>query len=119
MSPVTVEACIALSIVFVAAEIIRRRQGQPGLTERAPWVVAFTFGLLHGMGFAGALNKVGLPAQAIPLALLFFNVGAEIGQLAFIAVVVVPQPPCFARSAAYLLQYHPRAKRRKLGRQLS
>ena len=85
-----VEACIALSIVFVAAEIIRGRQGQPGLTERAPWVVAFTFGLLHGLGFAGALNEVGLPAQAIPLALLFFNVGVEIGQLAFIALVVGP-----------------------------
>ena len=85
-----VEACIALSIVFVAAEIIRGRQGQPGLTERAPWVVAFTFGLLHGLGFAGALGEVGLPQQAIPLALLFFNVGVEIGQLVFIAVVLGP-----------------------------
>ena len=83
-----VEACIALSIVFVAAEIIRGRQGQPGLTERAPWVVAFTFGLLHGLGFAGALSEVGLPQHAIPLALLFFNVGVELGQLAFIAVVL-------------------------------
>ena len=85
-----VEACIALSIVFVAAEIIRGRHGKPGFTERAPWVVAFTFGLLHGLGFAGALNEVGLPAQAIPLALLFFNVGVEIGQLAFIALVLGP-----------------------------
>ncbi len=83
-----VEAIIALSIVFVAAEIIRSRQGNPGLTERAPWVVAFTFGLLHGLGFAGALSEVGLPQQAIPLALLFFNVGVELGQLAFIAVVL-------------------------------
>jgi hypothetical protein len=83
-----VEACIALSIVFVAAEIVRSRQGQPGLTERAPWLVAFTFGLLHGLGFAGALSDVGLPQHAIPLALLFFNVGVELGQLAFIAVVL-------------------------------
>ncbi|MFH0342319.1 MAG: HupE/UreJ family protein [Chromatiales bacterium] len=83
-----VEACIALSIVFVAAEIIRSRDGKSGLTERAPWVVAFTFGLLHGLGFAGALSEVGLPQQAIPLALLFFNVGVELGQLVFIAVVL-------------------------------
>ncbi|HXJ59240.1 MAG TPA: HupE/UreJ family protein [Verrucomicrobiae bacterium] len=83
-----VEACIALSIVFVAAEIIRSRQGKPVLTERAPWVVAFTFGLLHGLGFAGALSDVGLPQHAIPLALLFFNIGVELGQLAFIAAVL-------------------------------
>ena len=83
-----VEACIALSIVFVAAEIIRGRQGKPGLAERAPWVVAFIFGLLHGLGFAGALSEVGLPQHAIPLALLFFNIGVELGQLAFIAVVL-------------------------------
>jgi hypothetical protein len=84
-----VEACIALSIVFVAAEIVHARQGKPGLTARAPWVVAFTFGLLHGLGFAGALSEVGLPPQAITLALLFFNVGVELGQLVFIALVVV------------------------------
>lgn len=83
-----VEACIALSIVFVAAEIIRGHQGKPGLTERAPWLIAFTFGLLHGLGFASALNAVGLPQHAIPLALLFFNVGVELGQLAFIGVVL-------------------------------
>jgi hydrogenase/urease accessory protein HupE len=84
-----VEACIALSIVFVAAEIIRSRAGRPGLTERAPWLIAFTFGLLHGLGFAGALSDVGLPQQAVPLALLFFNVGVELGQLAFVAAVLV------------------------------
>jgi len=83
-----VEACIALSIVFVAAEIIRSRQGSPGFTERAPWIVAFTFGLLHGLGFAGALSDVGLPQHAIPLALLFFNIGVELGQLFFIAFVL-------------------------------
>jgi hydrogenase/urease accessory protein HupE len=80
-----VEAAIALSIVFVAAEIVHSRHGNAGLTERFPWVVAFTFGLLHGFGFAGALNEVGLPQSAIPVALLFFNVGVEIGQLLFVA----------------------------------
>lgn len=83
-----VEAVIALSIVFVACEIVHRRQGRSGLTERWPWVVAFTFGLLHGFGFAGSLHEVGLPHNAIPLALLFFNAGVEIGQLLFIASVM-------------------------------
>jgi len=83
--PAPVEAVIALSIVFVAAEIVHSRQGRPGLTERAPWVVAFTFGLLHGFGFAGALSQIGLPQHDIPLALLCFNVGVEVGQLLFIA----------------------------------
>ena len=82
-----VEAAIALSIVFVAAEVIHSRQGNAGLTERFPWVVAFTFGLLHGFGFASALSEVGLPQAAIPVALFFFNVGVEIGQLLFIASV--------------------------------
>jgi hydrogenase/urease accessory protein HupE len=84
-----IEAAIALSIVFVAAEVIHSRQGKVGLTERFPWVVAFTFGLLHGFGFAGALSEVGLPQVAIPVALLFFNVGVELGQLLFIASVFV------------------------------
>lgn len=83
-----VEATIALSIAFVAAEIVHARQGRISLTERQPWLVAFAFGLLHGLGFAGALSDVGLPAQAIPVALLFFNVGVEIGQLAFIAAAL-------------------------------
>jgi hydrogenase/urease accessory protein HupE len=83
-----VEAVIALSIVFVAAEIVRTHRGRIGITERAPWVVAFVFGLLHGFGFAGALSEVGLPENHIPLALLFFNVGVEAGQLAFIAGVL-------------------------------
>jgi hypothetical protein len=83
-----VEAVIALSIMFVACEIIHQRQGQSGLTERWPWVVAFAFGLLHGFGFAGALSEVGLPQNHIPAALFFFNVGVEIGQLAFITVVL-------------------------------
>jgi len=83
-----VEATIALSIVFVASEIVRLRQGREGLAARKPWVIAFAFGLLHGLGFAGALAEVGLPQNAIPLALLFFNVGVEIGQLIFIVVVL-------------------------------
>ena len=83
-----VEATIALSIVFVACEIVHRRQGRSGLTEAWPWVIAFSFGLLHGLGFASALREVGLPQNAIPLALLFFNVGVELGQLLFISVVM-------------------------------
>ncbi len=82
-----VEAAIALSIAFAAAEIIHSRRGKPGLTEQYPWIVAFTFGLLHGFGFAGALTEIGLPQKSIPIALLFFNVGVEIGQLLFIACV--------------------------------
>lgn len=84
-----VEAVIALSIVFVASEIVHASQGRPGLTQRRPWIVAFIFGLLHGFGFAGALNEIGLPDQSIPLALLLFNVGVELGQLGFIGVVLL------------------------------
>jgi len=84
-----IEASIALSIMFVASEILHSRKGRPGLTERYPWVIAFVFGLLHGFGFAGALAQIGLPQASIPIALLFFNVGVEIGQLFFIACVFV------------------------------
>ena len=84
-----VEASIALSIVFVASEIIRAREGGDSLTRRYPWAVAFAFGLLHGFGFAGALAEAGLPESSIATALLFFNVGVEIGQLMFVAVVIV------------------------------
>ena len=84
-----VEAIIALSIVFVASEIIRSGQDNPGLTARWPWIVAFTFGLLHGFGFAGALSEVGLPQQSIPMALLTFNVGVEAGQLMFVAAAIL------------------------------
>jgi hypothetical protein len=105
-----VEATIALSILVLATELARRGSvgaasgrdsrpdeesrpeapptGESSLTSRFPWLVAFAFGLLHGFGFAGALSEIGLPTQAIPLALLFFNVGVEVGQLAFIGVVL-------------------------------
>jgi hydrogenase/urease accessory protein HupE len=83
-----VEAVIALSIVFVAAEILHARQGRAGVAARMPWIVAFAFGLLHGFGFAGALSEVGLPEGQIPVSLLFFNLGVEVGQLLFIAVVL-------------------------------
>ena len=84
-----VEATIALSIVFLAVEIMRGQQGMPTLTSKKPWLVAFTFGLLHGLGFAGALNETGLPQQHIPLALGFFNIGVEAGQIAFILVIIL------------------------------
>lgn len=83
-----VEAVIALSIVFLARELVMLRQGRPGLTARAPWLVAFVFGLLHGLGFAGALREIGLPPGDIPLALVAFNLGVEAGQLAFVAVIL-------------------------------
>ncbi|HXS79576.1 MAG TPA: HupE/UreJ family protein [Gammaproteobacteria bacterium] len=89
-----VEAAIALSIVFVAAEVVRGLRGAAGLTSRAPWLVAFVFGLLHGFGFAAALAEVGLPQKAIPIALLTFNVGVELGQLAFVAAVVAVAAAC-------------------------
>ncbi|AOX04364.1 hypothetical protein BJP34_17340 [Moorena producens PAL-8-15-08-1] len=83
-----VEAVIALSILFLAAELAHSRQGKPGLTEKSPWLVALTFGLLHGFGFAGALTEVGIPQAEIPLALLLFNVGVEIGQVVFVLSVL-------------------------------
>lgn len=82
------EAVIALSIVFLAVEIVHSRRGKKCWTERYPWVVAMTFGLVHGLGFAGALSEVGLPQHEIPLALLMFNVGVELGQIAFVLVVL-------------------------------
>lgn len=84
-----VEAVIALSILFLASELVKVNRGLPSLTARYPWIVAFTFGLLHGFGFAGALGEIGLPQNEVPLALLMFNVGVELGQLAFIVVVLM------------------------------
>jgi hypothetical protein len=116
-----VEATIALSILFLASELARQpptpadaRLGvdaRADLTARFPWLVAFSFGLLHGFGFAGALSEVGVPQKAVPLALLFFNVGVEIGQLLFIASVLslgwlvrraaIRAPGWWPRAAAY------------------
>jgi hydrogenase/urease accessory protein HupE len=86
--PPPVEAVIALSIVFVAAEILRQRRGMEGITARAPWLVAFSFGLMHGLGFAGGLSAAGLPAGHIPVALLFFSIGVETGHFLFIGAVL-------------------------------
>jgi hypothetical protein len=113
-----VEAIIALSILFLASELARERaaaargpQRAASLTSRFPWIVAFAFGLLHGFGFAGALSEVGVPQHAVPLALLFFNVGVELGQLLFIAAVfgfawlvrlaAVRVPALWPRAVAY------------------
>ena len=96
ISPEELMACLATAIqtatvvpvLFVAGEILHVRAGRPSITRRWPWLVAFTFGLLHGFGFAGALNDIGLPQGEIPLALFSFNVGIEIGQIAFILVIL-------------------------------
>lgn len=97
-----VEAAIALSIVFLAMEILHQRSGRVGLTHKAPWIVAFGFGLLHGFGFAGALSDIGLPQTEIPIALLFFNIGVELGQLLFVLVIVMLR---YALSRTSLLQF--------------
>ena len=86
--PPPVEAIIALSIAFLAAELLHPPGEEKRLTERFPWLVAFAFGLLHGLGFARALLDIGLPAGDVPLALLAFNLGVEAGQILFIAVVL-------------------------------
>jgi hydrogenase/urease accessory protein HupE len=83
-----VESVIALSILFLAVEIVKKRPDQPRLSERIPWIVAFGFGLLHGFGFAGALNEIGLPESDVPTALLTFNLGVEAGQLAIVALAL-------------------------------
>jgi hypothetical protein len=80
---------IALSILFLGPEIVRAWRGGTSFTIRHPWVVAFVFGLLHGFGFASGLSALGLPRNEIPLALLAFNVGVEIGQLAFVALILL------------------------------
>ena len=110
-----VEATIALSILFLATELARRggAEAPEDLTTRFPWLVAFSFGLLHGFGFAGALAEVGLPQHAVPLALLFFNVGVEIGQLIFVAAMLslawafrraaLPAPAMWPRVTAYVI----------------
>lgn len=104
-----VEATIALSIAFVASEILKADPQAPRLSERYTWVVAFAFGLLHGFGFAGALKELGLPHSDVPMALLTFNLGVEAGQLMFIAAVltifagtkvILGTMPSFSRAVA-------------------
>jgi hypothetical protein len=82
-------AVIALSIVFLAAELVRSKRGEQSLTIRYPWIVSFGFGMLHGLGFAGALIALGLPKGSIISALLFFNLGVEAGQILFVAIALM------------------------------
>ena len=82
-------AAIALSILFLGPEIVRAWRGQTSLTIRYPWMIAFAFGLLHGFGFASGLSTTGIPQSELPLALLSFNGGVELGQLAFVALVLL------------------------------
>ncbi|UVC08877.1 HupE/UreJ family protein [Rhizobium sp. TH2] len=83
-----IEALIALSIMFVASEIIRSNRGRQDLSSRYPWLISFIFGLLHGFGFGGALRDIGLPQTDVPLALLTFNLGVEAGQLIFVGLAL-------------------------------
>ena len=83
-----VNAAIALSIAIVAVEVLKFKRGEPSLSARIPWAIAFGFGLLHGFGFAGALTDIGLPPENLPVALLFFNVGVELGQVVFVLLVL-------------------------------
>ena len=87
LPPAPTEALIALSIVFLCVEVLYKHQGKQTLSEQKPWLVAFGFGLVHGLGFAGALAELGVPQYAVPTALLGFNLGVEIGQVCFIVVV--------------------------------
>jgi hydrogenase/urease accessory protein HupE len=108
-----VEICIALSIVFLAVEVVKRDSEHPRLTERIPWLVAFLFGLLHGFGFAGALAEIGMPEGEVPVALLTFNLGVEAGQLAVVVLALATLALLsristsvrarFERSAAYAI----------------
>lgn len=108
LPPEPVEALIALSVLLTAAEVARAMAGAPPSSlVRRPWQVAFPFGLLHGLGFAGALRDVGLPADALPTALLSFNVGVELGQLAILGVALlaaVALRPATARAPGWVLR---------------
>jgi len=84
-----VDAVVALSIMFLAIELLRDPDSPRTFAERYPWIIAFAFGLLHGLGFARALLDIGLPRGEIPGTLVSFNLGVEIGQLLFIALVIV------------------------------
>lgn len=111
--PAPVEAVIALSILFAACEIVRKREGSLSLAQRKPWLVAFAFGLLHGLGFAGGLSEAGLPAGHIPLALALFSAGVEVGHFAFVGAMLgvvalgrrwmAQRPPWMGRLAPYAI----------------
>jgi hypothetical protein len=111
--PAPVEAVIALSILFVAWEVLRKESNPRGLAQRKPWLVAFSFGLLHGLGFAGGLSAAGLPTAHIPLALGFFSAGVEVGHFSFVGAAVavmallkspaVRVPPWSSRIAPYAI----------------
>ena len=85
--PAPTEAVISLSIVLLAVEAVRKFSGELTLSERYPWVVAFTFGLVHVLGFAGALSEIGIPQNEVPLSLLMFNLGVETGQVLFVVAM--------------------------------
>ena len=101
-----VEAAIALSIVFLAVEIVKREPGAPRLSERIPWVVAFLFGLLHGFGFAGALAEIGLPQGEVPMALLTFNLGVEAGQIVIVSGAMLILGALRRANALYAARAH-------------
>ena len=86
------EAIISLSILFLATEIVHKRNGLIGVTERWPWVIAFLFGLFHGLGFAGALSEIGVPQAEVPLALLMFNVGVVLSLIAILRRLPISAP---------------------------
>lgn len=108
-----VESVIALSILFLAVETIKKEPGAPRLSERWPWIVAFAFGLLHGFGFAGALSEIGLPEGEVPMALFAFNLGVEAGQIAIVLAgaallallrrFAASREPAVVRIAAYAI----------------
>jgi hydrogenase/urease accessory protein HupE len=91
-----VEAAIAMSVLLLVTEVARKSE-HPTLAQRFPWLVAGGFGLLHGFGFAGALAEAGLPDQEVPFALLFFNLGVELGQLLFVLAIVMARASLFGR----------------------
>jgi hydrogenase/urease accessory protein HupE len=104
--PPVIETLVALSIVFLAVELLRPAERMT-LARRAPWIIAFVFGLMHGFAFAGALADVGLPQGAIPMALFLFNLGVEIGQLIFVAAAIVAMQACGVLATRLDSQWRP------------
>jgi hypothetical protein len=94
---------IALSILFLGVEIARQQRGETSFGIEHPWIAAFGFGLLHGLGFASGLATLGLPPEEIVVALLLFNLGVEIGQIGFVALYLAME------RALRTLEFHPPA----------